>query len=279
MNDVTVGRSIRILRLRLGWRQRDLAREAGVSQGLVSLLERGLLDHVALRKVRAVLDALDAGASLDVRWRGGILDRLLDERHATLVGTVASLLTGWGWEVVPEVSYSVFGERGSIDLIAWHAASRTLLIIEVKTDLVSVEGTLRKLDEKVRLGPKIIAERFGWRPALVGRLLILPADRTQRRHVERHAAVLDRALPVRGRAVRAWLRRPHGNLAGLWFVTDAVATDAVATDLGAGVDRRRRGPARPRGAPRPAPDRPVPLRPVPAALPAPPRPAPDRPAL
>jgi transcriptional regulator with XRE-family HTH domain len=250
MNDVMVGRSIRILRLRLGWRQRDLARKADVSQALISLLERGHLDHVALRKVRAVLDALDASASLDVRWRGGILDRLLDERHATLVGTVASLLTGWGWEVVPEVSYSVFGERGSIDLIAWHAASRTLLIIEAKTDLVSVEATLRKLDEKVRLGPKIVAERFGWRPALVGRLLVLPADRTQRRHVERHAAVLDRALPVRGHAVRTWLRGPHAALAGLWFVTDA-----LAAGVGAGVDRRRRPPVRPRNASRPAPGR------------------------
>jgi transcriptional regulator with XRE-family HTH domain len=220
VNDLTVGRSIRLLRLRRGWWQKDLAAKAGVSQALISLMERGRFDHVAIGKVRIVLETLDASAWLDLRWRGGVIDRLLDEGHAALVGAVASLLTRRGWEVMPEVSYSVFGERGSIDLVAWHAESRTLLVIEVKSDLTSVEATLRKLDEKERLGPKIVAERFGWQPEAVARLLVLPADRTQRRHVERHAAVLDPALPLRGDAVRAWLRRPQGSVAGLLFVAD-----------------------------------------------------------
>jgi len=219
VNDLTAGRAIRLLRQRRRWRQRDLADKAGVSQGMISSLERGQIDRTPLRTVRAVLDALDANVWLDVWWRGGMIDRLLDERHAALVGTVAGTLTSWNWEVVPELSYSEFGERGAIDLVAWHAGSRTLLIVEVKTELVSVESTLRKLDEKVRLGPKIVGERFGWRPAAVGRLLILPSDRTQRRHVERHAAVLDRAVAIRGRAVRAWLRDPRGPLAALWFVS------------------------------------------------------------
>ena len=225
MNDLTVGRVIRLLRHRHRWRQQDLADKAGVSQGMISLLERGQVDRAALRTVRAVLEALDASAWLDVRWRGGIVERLLDERHAALVGAVATALTRWKWEVVPEVSYSVFGERGSIDLVAWHASSRTLLVIEVKTELASVEATLRKHDEKVRLGPRVVAERFGWRPATVGRLVVLPSDRTQRRHVQRHAAVLDRALSVRGHAVRAWLRDPRGPLAGLWFVSATNTTD------------------------------------------------------
>ena len=127
-----------------------------MSQPTISALERGQIDCTPLRTVRTVLDALDATAWLDVSWRGGIIARLLDERHAALVGAVASSLTSWRWEVVPELSYSEYGERGSIDLAAWHADSRTLLVIEVKTELVSVESTLRKLDEKVRLGPKIV---------------------------------------------------------------------------------------------------------------------------
>jgi DNA-binding XRE family transcriptional regulator len=239
MNDQTVGRSIRLLRRRRGWRQRDLAAQAGVSQSTISRLERGLLDDVALKRVRSIFATVDANAWVDVRWRGGILDRLLDERHAMLVGTVANLLTGLGWEVMPEVTYSIFGERGSIDLVAWHASSRTLLIVEVKTELVSVEATLRKVDEKVRLGPKIVADRFGWRPSIVGRLLVLPSERTQRRRVERHAAVLDRSLPVRGRAVRAWLHRPYGALDGLWFVSDAYGADLAAGSEGS---RRIRKP-------------------------------------
>ncbi len=210
MNDASVGRVIRLLRLQKRWRQRDLADRAGVSQGLISLMERGRLDLLSLRSIRAVLEPLDTRAWLDVRWRGGLVDRLLDEGHAALAGAIAGRLAGWGWEVAPEVSYSVFGERGSIDVLAWHARSRALLIIEVKTELVSIEATLRKHDEKVRLGPKVAAERFGWRAVVVGGLVALPSDRTQRRRADRHEAVLGRALPVRGQAVRAWLQRPSG---------------------------------------------------------------------
>jgi transcriptional regulator with XRE-family HTH domain len=240
VNDLLVGRSIRLLRLRGGWRQSDLAQKAGVSPQLVSLVELGHFEHVTLKKVRLVFGAVDADAWLDLRWRGGVIERVLDERHAALVGIVASTLSRWGWEVVPEVSYSVFGERGSIDLVAWHAASGTLLVIEIKTELVSAEGTLRKLDEKDRLAPKVVRERFGWRPERVSRLLVLPADRTQRRHVARHAAVLDRALPVRGDALRASLRRPNGRVAGLWFV----AAPTPAPNLAANAARAPRPAAR-----------------------------------
>ncbi len=182
-------------------------------------MENGRLEQMSIRSVRVVLEALEAGAWLDVRWRGGVVDRLLDEGHASLAGAVAGILVGAGWEVNPEVSYSVFGERGSIDLLAWHARSRTLLVVEVKTELVSVEATLRKHDEKVRLGPRVAAERFGWRAVVVGSLVVLPSDRTQRRRVDRHAAILERALPMRGHPVRSWIRRPSGPMAGLLFVT------------------------------------------------------------
>ena len=49
------------------------------------------------------------------------MDRLVDDRHAVLVAAAGSLLTRAGWEVLPEVTYSRYGERGSIDLVAWHA--------------------------------------------------------------------------------------------------------------------------------------------------------------
>ena len=44
----------------------------------------------------------------------------------------AELLQSLGWQTRSEVSYSVYGERGSIDVLAWHAPSRTLLVVEVK---------------------------------------------------------------------------------------------------------------------------------------------------
>ena len=164
---------------------------------------------------------MDAEIVVLVRWRGGDLDRLLDERHARLGVLLARWLEQLGWSVVPEVSYSVFGERGSIDLLCWHAPSRTLLVVELKSELTSIEETLRRFDVKRRLAARIAAERFGWKAANVGRLLVLPNDRTARRRVAAHALLLARALPNSTAEARRWLRKPSGPLDGILFVTDS----------------------------------------------------------
>jgi len=123
--------------------------------------------------------------------------------------------------VVPEVSYSEFGERGSIDLLGWHPEPRTLLVIELKTELTSIEETVRRHDAKARLGARIAHDRFGWRASSVARLLVLPDERTPRRQVERFAYVLGRAYPIRGRDLRAWLTAPADPVSGLLFLTPA----------------------------------------------------------
>src|SRR3972149_10259889 len=100
-------------------RQGDLAQKVDLSQGEISLIETGRVARTSLRTLRRVFGALDADVVITIRWRGGIIDRLLDERHAELVGAVATTLARFGWEIDPEVSYSIYGERGSIDLVAW----------------------------------------------------------------------------------------------------------------------------------------------------------------
>jgi hypothetical protein len=40
------------------------------------------------------------------------------------------------------VTFSIYGERGSIDLLAWHSETRTLLVVELKSELTSIEETL-----------------------------------------------------------------------------------------------------------------------------------------
>lgn len=191
-----------------------------MSQQEISLLERGHLEGVQLRTIRAAFRGVEAQAEVDIRWRGGAIDRLLDERHAALVSAISQLLSNAGWEIAPEVTYNVFGERGSIDLIAWHPGSATLLIIEVKSEMTSLESTLRKHDEKVRLAPGVVAKRVGWRPRTVCRLLVLPDDRTARRRVERADQVLRRVYPARGWTVRRWLGDPQGPGNGLIFLSD-----------------------------------------------------------
>jgi transcriptional regulator with XRE-family HTH domain len=221
MTEQRVGHIVRALRRRLGWRQVDLAARARCSQSQVSLVERGQLERVSLPVLKRIIAALDATLVIEVRWRAGALDRLLDEDHAALAARIAQLLRMAGWEVEMEVTYSEWGERGSIDILAFDPASGSLLIIEVKTDLPSVEATMRKLDEKVRLAPKIARERFGWRARSVSRLLVMPNSRTLRRRITRHDALLRAALPERNVTVKRWIARPTGPLAGLLFVTDS----------------------------------------------------------
>jgi hypothetical protein len=226
VDDQRVGRLVRVLRVRLAMRQADVARRAEVTQKVVSLVERGHLDGLPLRHVRRVVGAVGGSAELLVRWRGGEIDRVLDSAHATLVGATARWLPRYGWEIAAEVSYSEFGERGSIDLLAWHAATRSLLVIEVKSELTSVEELLRRHDVKVRLAPRIATQRFGWHPVAVARLLVLPAESTARRRVIRHAAVLDRAYPLRGDELRGWLRAPDVSdrpIGGVLFLRVATA--------------------------------------------------------
>jgi transcriptional regulator with XRE-family HTH domain len=217
MDDQRIGRVIRALRRRLMWRQLDLARKARCSQVTISRAERGHLPAAPV--LRRILGALDATLVMNVWWRAGALDRLLDEGHAALVGTVVQMLSRLGWVVRAEVTYSEFGERGSIDVLAFWPPLGILLVIEVKTDLASAEEIIRKLDEKVRLAPKVAAERLGWGVQHVAWMLVLPRSSTVRRRLDRHAAIFERVFPTRGRELRGWLRAPLGPVAGVLFVS------------------------------------------------------------
>jgi transcriptional regulator with XRE-family HTH domain len=249
MDDVALGRRFRALRHRLGWRQADAGSAAGVSQDLVSLVERGRIEDVSVRALRRLASGLGAELRIVLDYRGAELDRLLDEGHAALLGSVTRRLEALGWEVRPEVSFAVYGERGSIDLVAWHPATRTLLVIEVKTELVSVEETLRRHDAKVRLAAGIVRERFGWDPVRVARLLVLPDATTPRRRVARHDAVLRSAYPLRGRRLRAWLASPRGSAAGIAFVPDTSGRRGTAPGTTRRRIRKRAGAAPSGGAP------------------------------
>jgi hypothetical protein len=166
-----------------------------------------------LRRVGSVLEI-----RLDVvsRWRGGELDRLINAGHSALAESVTLSLQRLGWEVAPEVSFAIRGERGWIDLLAWYAPTRTLLVIELKTVIVDVQELIGVTHRKTRLARQIAAER-GWAAATVATLVVIADSATNRRRMAAHAAVLRSAYPADGRRVRAWLRRPAGALSGLAF--------------------------------------------------------------
>ncbi len=212
---------VRAVRHRLGWRQRDVAARAGISQDQVSRIEPGRIDQMPLRIVRSVFAVPEMSLALEARWRGGELDRIVDHRHAALVGHLAGRLEAAGWVVQVEVSFSVCGERGSIDLLAWHAGTRAHLLSEVRSSLNAVEETLRRHDVKVRLGPAIARERFGWSATTCSRLPVMPDESTARRRVAALGVVLARSYPIRGPAARSWIRAPTGEAALLLFLSPA----------------------------------------------------------
>lgn len=219
MDDRRFGLAVRALRRRLGWRQRDLALHARVRQQEVSDIERGRLDDVRIAVVRRISSAVNQRASLDLLWRGGALDRLIDQRHAELVEHVASVLSAAGWRVRPEVSFAESGDRGSLDLLAWHETTRVVLVVEVKTELTSVEETLRRFDVKMRVAAAVARALLGWSPDIVASALVLPETATARRRVADHATTFKARLPDHGRQVRAWLREPGRPFAAIWFLS------------------------------------------------------------
>jgi hypothetical protein len=190
-----------------------------VSQSTISRAERGWLEDLTLRVIRAIFAALEARVQLAPRWKGAELERLLDEDHSRVVAEVARRLERLDWRVEIEVTYSEYGERGSIDVLGTRAPERAIVIVEVKTDIASSEAVGRKMDEKARLAPGIVRERLGWTPTAVGRLLAMPESMRLRRVVERHP-VIGRMFPIDAIAIRRWLRRPTGTTAGLWFLSD-----------------------------------------------------------
>jgi transcriptional regulator with XRE-family HTH domain len=249
MDDRRIGMIVRTLRRRRGWRQLDLAAASGLSQSLISLIERGHVEQVALRTIRRVLLSVEARAEVEIRWRGGELDRLLDERHALLVGAIVEELRGFGWSTAVEVTYSRFGERGWIDVLGYRRDRSALLIGEAKSELASIEETLRRIDQKVRLGPSVAAERLGWAARSSSRLLVMPETTTARDRLSRNAAVFEAALPLRGSAMRRWLRDPQGPCAGIQLLR---------------ISNPRGGMQRPGGSHRVRSPRTVPERPIPS---------------
>jgi DNA-binding XRE family transcriptional regulator len=220
MDERRLGDSIRTLRRRRGWRQRDLASAARVSDSTVSRIERGMLRQFSWETVVRVADALEMRIDLVPRWRGGELTRLLNARHSALHESVARSLVGvGGWILSPEVSFSVYGERGIIDILAWHPATGTLLVIELKTEIVDIQEMVGTLDRKRRLAPGIARTR-GWSPRSTGIWLIVADSSTDRRRVAAHRTMLRAAFPVDGRQMRTWLRQPTGAVSCLSFWSD-----------------------------------------------------------
>jgi hypothetical protein len=152
------------------------------------------------------------------------------------------------------VTFAIYGERGCIDVLATRRSDGAVLVVEVKSKLMSVEELLRTLDRKARLAARIVHDREGWRPRVVGRLVILADESTNRRRVAR-ASELAVALPLRGAALREWLDQPAASRSGIAFLSLSSGETDRRTSVGrvpgcggiwagllTSVEAERRGP-------------------------------------
>lgn len=235
-----IGRGLRAVRIRARLTQAEVAIAADVPRSVVQAIERERLDGVRVGHLRSVAAALDGSVDLVLRWRGGDLPRLVNARHAVLHELVAArylALTGWVYE--PEVSFSTFGERGVIDGLGWHAATRALLVHELKSELVDLSDLMGTVDRKRRLATEIVHGR-GWRPASVSTWVAVIDSRSNRRALARHATVLRSKFPADGHAIGAWLRRPAGRLDALSFLSLAAPDGTPAAPMAVHLVRRAR---------------------------------------
>ncbi len=234
MDSSRIGRGIRALRVRQRLRQSDLAGQARVPRSVIARIERGDLARVHVGALAAVAAALHADLDLGLRWNGTELDRLLNAGHSAMHEAVARMLRAAGWEVLPERSFSIWGERGVVDIVGWHATSRTLLVVELKTEIVDVQRLIGTVDRYRRLAPQAVAD-LGWEPLNAGTSVAVAESSTNRRRLRDHVTVLRAAFPSDGRTVPGWLTRPVGQLRALSFLSDA----RVEARIAARSSRRR----------------------------------------
>ena len=219
----------------------DLAGKAGVSASLVSLLERGHADALSIPALRRICSALDMRLAWDAGYRGAELGRLRDADHALLAEWLTGRFEASGWTVVPEASFNHFGDRGRIDLLGYHAATQTVVVVEIKTVIAEIQDLLGKLDVKQRVVPTI-ASSLGWRAARVIPFLVVAESTTNRRRLAAHARLFAR-FAVRGKGAVAWIRHPDAAPSGLLLLVKLPDSNGVGARR-AGRQRVRRQGAR-----------------------------------
>ena len=161
---VASGRVLRAVRLHRRWRQRDVAARSA----------RQPVHRVPCRTGTAGPSSRSEPTGPD-RGRPGrlrsswmpdgttaIVDRLIDRAHASIVEHVVRELRDLGWEVLVEFGFNHYGDRGSVDVLAWHPATRTLLIVEVKSLLTDLQATFTSLAPRCAIVPMLARRDLGW---------------------------------------------------------------------------------------------------------------------
>jgi hypothetical protein len=192
-----IGRTIHDVRVSLGWSQRELALRSGISQSRISRIERGALLDLRV----AVIDRLFV--ALGVRyWLGTETPHIVrapaDQVHARCSAYAARRLAAHQFLVEREVEVGSDRSRGWIDILAYQPRSRTLFVIEVKTEIHDI-GAIERSINWYRRESVHVARQFGWRPSRVLAALLVLQSRANDDRIGLDSEVFATAFP--GRAI------------------------------------------------------------------------------
>lgn len=205
---LTVAREILRTRMALGWSQAELATKAAVSQSTISRVEHALAPEITVGRIRGIFEAMGGCIEFELRPPLLVTDgRQRDAAHARCLAHVRGRLERSGWVVQREVEVVDGRTRGWIDLVAFHAITRSLLIQEIKTEIADFGAAERQLGFHERVGMNAAA-RFGWRArSTIGCLLVLATEANDLRLRENRDSLAG-SFPLRASDLRQIIEHP-----------------------------------------------------------------------
>jgi transcriptional regulator with XRE-family HTH domain len=186
----------------LGWTQRRLAVEAGVSQSAVARAEcgRGGSIEAIARLLRAVGGSVQVRPAIAMGSQGSS-----DLVHRAGVACLGRLLARSGMPIATEQPVGDGRIRGWIDLLGFDSRCERLHVIEFKSELGDLGEVRRQIEFYARtcIGA---AHALGWRPKEILVSLVALATEDSDLFVRANRADLSSAFQMRGHdAVRALL--------------------------------------------------------------------------
>jgi transcriptional regulator with XRE-family HTH domain len=202
-----IGRQIADLRAELNLSQTALAGCAGLNQGYVWRIERGMAG-ASLESLQAISACLGCELGIRLFPTGG--PRLHDRFQAPMVEGLIRLL-GTPWRAQPEVP--IPAARGVIDVVLRRDSDQCVVVCECHSELRRLELVIRRAKEKT----EALRSRDE-QASKVSTLLVLRSTEATRAVARAYQATLGAAFPAHVRDALEALRgdRPWPGAAVIW---------------------------------------------------------------